>query len=72
MCADGTTALGPLNDDDWARDRYQLSAKQLRNIRKAATCGALQRRAIELGVPVPVGYIDSPATDAEVFEAAQG
>ena len=60
MCADGATALGPLTDD-LARSRYSLSAKQLRNIRHAATSGALRRRAGELGVPLPSGYVDSPA-----------
>ncbi|HEV8570135.1 MAG TPA: hypothetical protein VGQ92_24125 [Actinoplanes sp.] len=33
----------------------------MRNIRHAATSGALRRRAEELGVPLPSGYIDSPA-----------
>ena len=60
MCADVDVALGPLTDD-LARDRYRLSAKQLRNIRHAATSGALRRRADELGVPLPAGYLDRPA-----------
>jgi hypothetical protein len=60
MCGDGDLALGPLNDDQQARTRYNLSAKQLRNIRNAATTGALRRRADELGVPLPVGYVDHP------------
>src|SRR6266550_1505069 len=34
MCADGDVARGPFTDD-LARDRYRLSAKQLRNIRHA-------------------------------------
>jgi len=58
MCADGDLVLGPLNDDVGARARYNLSAKQLRNIRNAATSGALRRRACELGVPLPAGYLD--------------
>jgi len=58
MCADGDTAFGPLNDDVWARERYGLSAKQLRNIRNAATSGALRRRAADLGVPLPADYSD--------------
>jgi hypothetical protein len=61
MCADGDLVLGPLNDDDHARTYYDLSAKQLRNIRNAATTGALRRRADELGVPLPAGYLDRPA-----------
>ncbi len=60
MCADGELVLGPLNDDEHARTRYELSAKQLRNIRNAATTGALRRRADELGVPLPAGYADRP------------
>jgi len=63
ICADGDLILGPLNDDTRARARYQLSAKQLRNIRNAATSGALRRRAAELDVPLPAGYIDRPATN---------
>jgi hypothetical protein len=61
MCADGDLVHGPLNDDARARTRYDLSAKQLRNIRNAATSGALRRRACELGVPLPAGYLDRPA-----------
>jgi Protein of unknown function (DUF2637) len=60
MCDDGDLARGPLNDDRQARTRYNLSAKQLRNIRNAATSGALRRRADELGVPLPDGYVDRP------------
>jgi hypothetical protein len=60
MCADGDLVLGPLNDDEHARRQYDLSAKQLRNIRNAATSGALRRRADELGVPLPAGYLDRP------------
>jgi hypothetical protein len=60
MCADDGLVLGPLNDDDLARSRYGLSAKQLRNIRNAATSGALRRRAQELGVRLPSAYVDSP------------
>ena len=62
MCADGHLALGPVADDV-ARQRYRLSAKQLRNIRHAATSGALRRRASELGVPVPPDYVDRPASE---------
>jgi len=60
MCGDGDTAVGPLNDDARARAQYSLSAKQLRNIRNAATSGALRRRATELGVELPAGYRDHP------------
>jgi len=60
MCGDGDTAVGPLNDDARARAVYALSAKQLRNIRNAATSGALRRRAAELGVELPAEYGDQP------------
>jgi hypothetical protein len=62
MCSDGASVLGPLNDDD-ARTRYGLTAKQLRNVRNAATSGALRQKAIALDVQLPPGYVDSPATD---------
>jgi hypothetical protein len=62
MCSDGVSVLGPLNDGD-ARARYGLTAKQLRNVRNAATSGALRRKAIALGVELPPEYADSPATD---------
>ena len=62
MCADGESVLGPLNDDD-ARTRYGLTAKQLRNVRNAATSGALRQKAITLGVELPPGYVDNPAGD---------
>ena len=61
MCRDGASVLGPLNDED-ARRRYGLTAKQLRNVRNAATSGALRRKALTLGVQLPPGYVDSPAT----------
>jgi Protein of unknown function (DUF2637) len=60
MCTDGDLVLGPLNDDTHARTHYNLSAKQLRNIRNAATSGALRRRAAELAVALPAGYVDRP------------
>ena len=64
MCIrDSDTALGPLNDDARARAQYALSAKQLRNIRNAATSGALRRRAAELGVELPNDYQDQPVRD---------
>ncbi|WP_157437347.1 hypothetical protein [Actinoplanes subtropicus] len=62
MCADAESVLGPLNDDD-ARARYGLTAKQLRNVRHAATSGALRQKAITLGVELPPGYVDNPAGD---------
>jgi hypothetical protein len=59
MCSDGESVLGPINDDD-ARARYGLTAKQLRNVRNAATSGALRQKAIMLGVQLPPGYVDNP------------
>jgi len=64
MCADRDLVLGPINDDGLARRRYQLSARQLRNIRNAAETGALRRRAHELGVPLPDDYTDRPTATA--------
>jgi hypothetical protein len=63
MCSDGDTATGPLNDDTRARADYGLSAKQLRNIRNAATTSALRRRAAELGVELPTDYRDQPTNN---------
>jgi hypothetical protein len=56
MCADGDLVRGPLNDDAYARRTYGVSGRQLRNVRSAATSGALARRADELGVDLPDGY----------------
>ena len=60
MCADGESVLGPLNDDERARTQYGLTAKQLRNVRNAATSGALRLKAIALEVQLPPGYVDNP------------
>ena len=59
MCAEERSALGPL-DDQGARARYGLTAKQLSNVRHAATSGALRQKAIMLGVQLPDGYADNP------------
>jgi hypothetical protein len=76
MCADGDLVLGPLNDDTHARTHYNLSAKQLRNIRNAATSGALRRRAEDLDVQLPAGYLDRPTANRinghELLEASRG
>lgn len=61
MCSDGQFASGPLNDKR-SRVRYHVSARQLRNIRHAATSGVLRRRAEALGVQLPHDYVDNPAT----------
>ncbi len=74
MCADGDLVSGPLNDEQRARRVYDLSAKQLRNIRNAATSGALRRRAEQLGVRLPLGFSDSAPASAnghKVTEAAR-
>jgi hypothetical protein len=60
MCADGHLIHGPLNDDEYARTRFDLSAKQLRNVRNAAMSGALRQRAETLGVTIPPEYVDCP------------
>jgi hypothetical protein len=70
MCSEEQSALGPLNDDI-ARARYGLTAKALRNVRNAATSGALRQKAILLGVDLPEGYVDNPPADrAEGHESA--
>jgi hypothetical protein len=60
MCLEEESALGPINDED-ARARYGLTAKQLRNVRHAAISGALRQQATTLGVQLPSEYVDSPA-----------
>jgi hypothetical protein len=60
MCADGGLVVGPINDDGYARATYRASSRHLDNIRKAALTGALRRRAGELGVPLPAGFVDDP------------
>ena len=60
MCSDPESGLGPLNEDE-VRARYGLTAKQLRNVRHAATSGALRQRAMRLGVELPPSYVDNPA-----------
>jgi hypothetical protein len=71
LCDDGDVALGPLTDEHYARTTYDLSAKQLRNIRRAATSGALRRQANEIGVPLPMEYLDDPASRANGGLASQ-
>jgi hypothetical protein len=67
----GDLAFGPLTDE-LARGRYDLSAKQLRNIRHAATSGVLRRRAEELDVRLPPEYVDMPKTSRVNGHAAIG
>ncbi len=72
MCANQDDA-GPLDDDQRAREVYGLSARQLRNIRNAARTGALARKARELRVELPTGYIDRSSDrfdDREVIDIA--
>jgi Protein of unknown function (DUF2637) len=61
MCADGDLIRGSLNDELLARERYNVSAKQLRNIRNAATSGALRRRAEEVGINLTSTNWPNPA-----------
>jgi len=60
MCADGDLVHGPINDDQRARSQYQLSARQLRNIRTAARNGALRHQAMRLDITLPADYDDNP------------
>ena len=64
LCADGQFVQGSLNEDE-ARARYGVTAKQLRNVRHAATSGALRQKATMLGVALPPEYHDRP-TDGQV------
>lgn len=51
----------------WARARARARCRRwaLRNVRHAATSGALRQRATVLGVELPPSYVDNPA-DARV------
>jgi Protein of unknown function (DUF2637) len=60
MCADPTLVSGPLTDDEVALTRFGVRARQLRNVRYAASTGALRRRAAELDVTLPPAYVDTP------------
>lgn len=60
MCADQELLLGPITDDQRARESFGVSARHLNNVRKAAVSGTLRNRARELGVPLPAGYVDDP------------
>jgi hypothetical protein len=70
MCADGDLVGGSLTDDDYARRTYGVSGRQLRNVRSAATSGALARRAAELGVDLPDRYqsVVADRVNAREFE----
>jgi hypothetical protein len=58
ICDNGNLVHGTLNDDEYARTHFDLSAKQLRNTRNAATSEALRRQAGMLGVPLPPNFVD--------------
>ena len=60
MCADAVLVSGSLTDDEDALARFGVRARQLRNIRFAASTGALRRRAAELDVELPPNYVDIP------------
>jgi hypothetical protein len=62
MCERPELVAMAVKDDEHAREHYGCTARQLRHVRYAATTGALRRRAEELAVELPDGYIDSPAT----------
>lgn len=57
MCADGDLVHTSLNDDERARTVYDLSSRHLRSVRSAVLTGALTRRAAELGVELPEGFV---------------
>ena len=59
MCTDPILESGSLTDDQVALDRFGVRARQLRNIRYAASTGALRRRAEELNVDLPQDYVET-------------
>jgi hypothetical protein len=56
MCRNCDLSRSSMQHDDLAREHFQLSARQLRNVRAAATTGALSRQARELGIELPAGF----------------
>jgi hypothetical protein len=64
MCQRPDLAAVALQDEGAAREHFDLSSRQLRQIRYAVSTGALRRRAQELSVALPDGFIESPANDA--------
>ena len=70
MCADGDLVCGSLNNDEYAREVYCVSGRQLRAIRAAAVSGGLERRATKLGVQLPERFVSNPARriNGHVFE----
>ena len=71
MCADGDLVYGSLNND-YAREVYCVSGRQLRAIRAAAASGGLERRATKLGVQLPERFVSDPARriNGHLFEPA--
>ncbi len=52
-------AARALKNDEPAREHFGCTARKLRHVRYAATTGALRRRAEELSVDLPDGYVDT-------------
>jgi hypothetical protein len=72
MCADGDLVRGSLTNEEYARSVYRVSGRQLRAIRSAALSGRLARRASELGVELPDGFVSRPmqrAAERELLPA---
>lgn len=54
-------AWSAIQDDELAQERFDVSSRQLRNIRYAALTGALRRQARELAVELPAEFDESAA-----------
>ncbi len=63
MCQRADLAGAALHDDRVARQHFDLSPRQLRQIRYAVSTGALRRRAQELSVVLPDEFTDSPTLE---------
>jgi hypothetical protein len=64
MCQRADLAAAALQDDGVARQHFDVSSRQLRQIRYAVSVGALRRRAQELSVVLPNEFTESPVTEA--------
>ncbi len=61
VCQDlPAVALGQPIGEDTARERFDVSRRHLNKVRNAAHSGGLRRKAKELGVALPQGYVDEP------------
>jgi hypothetical protein len=64
MCQRPDMVAAALQDDGAAREHFDVSSRQLRQIRYAVSTGALRRRAQELHAVLPDEFTESPPTEA--------